>query len=126
LEAAARQGQAIPGWIEEIIRTAGREHYHRLRGPADLQQSEQDDTHGGVTGFQDVGEQERSISFEMFWAVGKQYGYPRVAELGLESGKMAWNRFTLTCRRLMPDVVARLGGLSGTSKLHKSAREASS
>lgn len=46
LESAARNGQPIPAWLEEIITDAGRAHYARLAGT----QPPAQDT-GGVTGF---------------------------------------------------------------------------
>src|SRR6266550_1539178 len=57
LEAAARQGQPIPGWIEEIISDHGRDYYARIRPRLgdDPQQIEQEEsTQGGVSGFQNV------------------------------------------------------------------------
>jgi DNA-binding MarR family transcriptional regulator len=51
LESAARSGQPIPAWLEEIITDAGRAHYARLYAgsPAPTQEHT-----GGVTGFQNL------------------------------------------------------------------------
>lgn len=47
------------------------------------------------------------ISLEAFWSIGKKYGYPEIADLGLKSGKLEWNSFSLSRRLRIPDVVAR-------------------
>lgn len=51
-----------------------------------------------------------SHSLEAFWSVGKKYGYPEILDLGLKSGKLEWNSFSLSRRIRIPDVIARLGG----------------
>lgn len=54
-------------------------------------------------------EQSTCVSIEAFWEVGKQYGYPEIADLDLRGGKMGWNSFTLRHRLRIPDVITRLG-----------------
>ncbi len=46
---------------------------------------------------------------EAFWSVGKQHNYPEISDLGLKSGKMEWNSFSLSRRLRIPDVISRLG-----------------
>ena len=46
-----------------------------------------------------------------FWEVGRQYGYPEIADLGLSVGMMGWKSFALTRWYRLPDVIARLGGI---------------
>ena len=48
------------------------------------------------------------VSLETFWAIGKQRGYPEIQDLGLRSGMMGWNSFSMSHRLMIPDVIARL------------------
>ena len=52
------------------------------------------------------------ISVGDFMALGKRHNYPEISDLGLKGGLVGWNSFSLSHRLLIPDVAARLGGVS--------------
>lgn len=45
-----------------------------------------------------------------FWEIGRKRGYPEIPDMGLRSGKMGWNSFSLTHRLRISEVITRLGG----------------
>ena len=49
---------------------------------------------------------------QVFWAVGRQCGYPEMQDLDLKSGYMGWSSFSLVHSLRIPDVIARLGGVA--------------
>lgn len=57
LESAARSGQPVPAWIEEIITGAGRAHYERVKngiGDLPIAPYQESARAGGVTGFSSI------------------------------------------------------------------------
>jgi putative DNA primase/helicase len=52
-----------------------------------------------------------SHSLEDFWSVGKKHNYPEITDLDLKAGMTGWNTFRLRHGLLIPDVIARLGGM---------------
>jgi len=45
-----------------------------------------------------------------FMAIGKSRGYPLMPDLEIGQGMMGWNRFSLSRRKDLPDIVRRLNG----------------
>lgn len=53
-----------------------------------------------------------TASLEVFWTIGKKHGYPEIPDLNLRAGMIGWNTFRLQHQLRIPDVVARLGGMT--------------